>query len=81
LVDKRRLLELEEQKRRAEEDKLQAITELEVRGLEDGRVNDLVLRKMARVNEFVLRKGTGITNLILRKMTGLTTSFYRRRRG
>lgn len=30
LVDKRRLLELEEQKRRAEEDKLQAITELEV---------------------------------------------------
>jgi hypothetical protein len=33
LVDKRRLLELEEQKRRAEEDKLQAITELEVRGL------------------------------------------------
>ena len=31
LVDKRKLLELEEQKRRAEEDKLQAITELEVR--------------------------------------------------
>ncbi|GAQ78682.1 Kinesin-like protein [Klebsormidium nitens] len=34
LVDKRRLLELEEQKRRAEEDKLQAITELEARSKE-----------------------------------------------
>mmetsp|Transcript_24055 Transcript_24055/g.75364 ORF Transcript_24055/g.75364 Transcript_24055/m.75364 type:complete len:299 (+) Transcript_24055:1178-2074(+) len=34
LVDKRRLLELEDQKRRAEEDKLAAITELEARSRE-----------------------------------------------
>lgn len=58
-MDKRRLLELEEQKRRAEEDKLQAITELEVRGLEADRVD-----------EPVLRKTTGLTKLLCGRRRG-----------